>query len=158
MKIAIFDVDDTLIKHALNCQSYYTGYTKNNFKSLLTHMGYEKIYLYTNGTYGHGASVVEHLGLDDKISFIYARDNLRNELHTDYMKPHLNSFTFVNASIQSDCGSTTNEIYFFDDLKKNLEVAKSIGWNTILIQSNGFKERYIDYVFPSIYAALISMI
>ena len=158
MKIAVFDVDDTLIKHGHRSESYYTGPVSSNFKSLLNNKGYEKIYLYTNGTYGHGASVAEHLGISYDISYIYARDNLRDELHTEYMKPSLKSFTFVNASIQADSGSTTNDIYFFDDLKKNLEVAKSIGWKTILIQPNGIRNKYIDYVFPNIYAAIISMV
>ena len=157
MKIAVFDVDDTIIKHTNGSESYYTGRVNSNFKDLLKSKGYEKVYLYTNGTYGHGASVAEHLNISEDISYIYARDNLRSMLHTEYMKPHLKSFTFVNASIQADCESTENEVHFFDDLKINLEVAKNIGWKTILIQSNGFGEHYIDYVFPNIYAALISM-
>ena len=73
------------------------------------------------------------------------------------MKPALRSFSFVNMSIQADTGSTNNEIHFFDDLKENLKVAKEIGWKTILIQTNGFMENYIDHIYPNIYAALISM-
>ena len=157
MKIAVFDVDDTIIKHGQQSESYYTGRVSSNFKSLLNSKGYEKIYLYTNGTYGHGTSVAEHLGISDDISYIYARDNLRNELQKEYMKPALRSFSFVNMSIQADTGSTNNEIHFFDDLKENLKVAKEIGWKTILIQTNGFMENYIDHIYPNIYAALISM-
>ena len=48
MKIAVFDVDDTLIKHGHRSESYYTGPVSSNFKSLLNNKGYEKIYLYTN--------------------------------------------------------------------------------------------------------------
>ena len=57
-------------------------------------------------------NVAEHLGISDDISYIYARDNLRNELQKEYMKPALRSFSFVNMSIQADTGSTNNEIHF----------------------------------------------
>ena len=164
MKIAVFDVDDTLIKHS-NSESYYEEKSDSNFKELLDSKNYDKIYFYTNGTYGHGLSVSHHLGINDDVSYIYGRDNLRVELNNsgknnnvNYMKPSLDSFNFVNSSIQADTGTTDNEIYFFDDLKKNLETAHYLGWKTILIQPNGIRENYIDYVFPNIYAALIGMV
>ena len=158
MKIAVFDVDDTLIKHAINSESYYTGTVRSNFKDLLSSKNYEKVYLYTNGTYEHGKSVAQHLGIIEDISYIYARDNLKTELKNNHMKPSLKSFNFVNKSIEIDSGSIQNDIYFFDDLKQNLRVAKDIGWNTVLIKPNGMTEEYIDYVYPNIYSALISMI
>ena len=158
MKIAIFDVDDTLIKHAVDSESYYTGAVRSNFKDLLSSKNYERIYFYTNGTYEHGKSVSNHLGISEDVSYIYARDNLRTELANDYMKPSLKSFNFVNSSISIDTESDSNDIYFFDDLKQNLKVAKSIGWKTILIQPNGENEEYIDYVYPNIYSALISIL
>ena len=35
MKIAVFDVDDTIIKHTNSSESYYTGNVDSNFKELL---------------------------------------------------------------------------------------------------------------------------
>ena len=118
MKIAIFDVDDTLIKHAINSESYYTGTVRSNFKDLLSSKNYEKVYLYTNGTYEHGRSVAKHLGIIEDISYIYARDNLKTELKNNHMKPSLKSFNFVNKSIeiQSREIEESNEIFRFDIL------------------------------------------
>ena len=42
MKIAVFDVDDTIIKHTNGSESYYTGRVNSNFKDLLKSKGYEK--------------------------------------------------------------------------------------------------------------------
>ena len=158
MKIAVFDVDDTIIKHGVNSESYYHGRVNSNFKELLNSKTFERVYLYTNGTYGHGAAVAEHLGISEDVSFIYGRDNLRNSLQTEHMKPFLKSFYFVNGSIETDSGSTENDIYFFDDLEENLRTAKQVGWKTILIKPNGFGAEYIDHVYPNIYAALISLV
>ena len=162
MKIAVFDIDDTLIIHGNGSQDYYRFSTNTFFRELLESKNFDKIYIYTNGTYGHGFKVVNHLNISDKISFIYGRDNLKTLLYPKHMKPHLDSFNFVNNSIKYDAGilndkNEDHEIYFFDDMKNNLETAKNIGWKTILIKPENSKENYIDYSFPNIYSALINM-
>ena len=78
------------------------------------------------------------------------------------MKPHEDSFNFVNGSIKTDAGifndnPENHQIYFFDDLDVNLRTAKSIGWNTILIKPNGEQKNYIDHVFSNIYSALLQL-
>ena len=158
MKIAVFDVDDTLIVHGKGSQDYYKPSTNTMFRDLLKSRGFDKIYIYTNGTYGHGDSIVNHLNIGDMVSFIYGRDNLRPVIQPPlHMKPYLESFQYVNQSILSDIGGWRNpEIYFFDDLEDNLQTANSIGWKTILIKPTGVKEPYIDFVFPNIYAALLN--
>jgi len=174
MKIAVFDVDDTLIIHGKGSQDYYKTKTNDSFKKLLQSKNFDKIYLYTNGTHGHGESIAKHLNIYDMISFTYGRNNLlpyinRGVLKHDpdtnmpiHMKPSKESFNFVNDSIFTDNSIyndiyNTHEIYFFDDLEDNLKTAKSIGWKTVLIKPNDVSENYIDYVFPNIYSALINM-
>ena len=157
MKIAVFDIDDTIIIHGKESNNYYKN-IKSNFKEILDSKLYERIYIYTNGTWGHGYNVSKQLGILDNISFIYGRDNLQKILHPYHMKPNFNSFDFVNRSIQYDSGSQDNEIHFFDDMKENLKTAKQIGWKTILINPLGIQESYIDYMFPNIFAALLSIL
>tara|TARA_Y100000590_G_scaffold470214_1_gene662811 strand:+ start:3189 stop:3662 length:474 start_codon:yes stop_codon:yes gene_type:complete len=157
MKIAVFDIDDTLIIHGNGSNNYYKDVT-SNIKEIIDSKLYERIYIFTNGTWGHGYHVCEGLGILDDVSFIYGRDNLQRMLHPFHMKPNYQSFLFVNYSIQYDSGSQENEIHFFDDMKENLKTAKGVGWKTILINPTGIQEDYIDHVFPNIYAALLSIL
>jgi len=161
MKIAVFDVDDTIIIHGTESRDYYTT-SNSNFRELLESKSFDKIYLYTNGTWGHGNSIAEHLNILDMVSFIYGRDNLQSMIYPRHMKPHIESFQFVHDSIIYGSGAYNNniipEIYFFDDLKQNLETAKQIGWKTILIKPDSTIEPYIDHVFSNIYAALINLV
>ena len=160
MKIAVFDVDDTLIIHGQGSQNYYKTFN-SNFKELLDSKNFDKVYIYTNGTYGHGFMIANHLNIYDDVSFIYGRDNLQPLVYPKHMKPYRESFEFVNSSILVDTGLyDTNqdyEIYFFDDLKTNLKTAKEIGWKTVLIKPNETEESYIDHVFSNIYSALINL-
>jgi len=173
MKIAVFDVDDTLIIHGKGSQDYYKTKTNDAFKKLLESKNFDKIYLYTNGTHGHGESIAKHLNIYGMISFTYGRDNLqprvnpRMQIDPDtgmplHMKPSKDSFQFVNDSIFSHNSINndiynTHEIYFFDDLVDNLKSAKKVGWKTILIKPDDVTENDIDYVFPNIYSALLTM-
>ena len=71
------------------------------------------------------------------------------------MKPDERSFDYVNTMIKNENKEIKN-IFFFDDLKENLYVAKRIGWNTIWINPNlSEKEDYIDYSFPNIYESIL---
>lgn len=160
MKIAVFDVDDTLIIHGQGSQNYYKTFN-SNFKELLDSKNFDKIYIYTNGTYGHGFMIAHHLNIYDDVSFIYGRDNLQPMIYPRHMKPHRESFEFVNSSILVESGlygtNEEYEIYFFDDLKNNLRTAKEIGWKTVLIKPNGTEEPYIDHIYSNIYSALINL-
>ena len=160
MKIAVFDVDDTLIIHGQGSQNYYKTFN-SNFKELLDSKNFDKIYIYTNGTYGHGFMIAHHLNIYDDVSFIYGRDNLQPMIYPRHMKPHRESFEFVNSSILVESGlygtNQEYEIYFFDDLKNNLRTAKEIGWKTVLIKPDGTEESYIDHVYSNIYSALINL-
>ena len=166
MKILVFDIDNTLIIHGKNSNGYYKdGCVMSNFRELLESKNFERIYIYTNGTYGHGEAIVKHLGISDMISFIYARDNLRIAMekkgpiqHGENMKPHPDSFDYVHLSIIADSGSEDNEIHFFDDMKENLKTAHDKGWITYLINPNERTETYINHSFSNIYSALISHI
>tara|TARA_B100000575_G_scaffold290535_1_gene294408 strand:+ start:956 stop:1444 length:489 start_codon:yes stop_codon:yes gene_type:complete len=154
MKIAVFDVDDTLILHGRGSETYYQGQVNTNIVELLYYANYDRIYLYTNGTHGHGVAVAEHLGITDYVSKVFGRDSE----FMPSMKPHETSFLYVNSEIERDTQSYNNEIHFYDDLKENLKTAYTIGWETNLIQQNGSvaTENYIDHVYPNIYAALLA--
>ena len=118
-------------------------------KDLINDLNHVGLYLYTNGTYGHGYKVAENLQLNDIIDGIFARDNIPS------MKPLNSSFNYVNNMI-TDYRRNSYEIIFFDDLLDNLETARSFGWKTVWI-SNDFlrKPLSIDYSFPNIYDALM---
>ena len=75
MKIFIFDIDDTIILHTNQKINYYDHPNKNTvLKDLINEINYDKIYIYTNGTYGHGEEVVNNLYLN--VDGIFARDNI----------------------------------------------------------------------------------
>ncbi len=154
-KILIFDIDDTLILHTKDRNDYYKMDSGETLKDLIEQSSYDKIYIYTNGTYGHGYNVSKNLKLYN-ISLIFARDNIPIP-HPRQMKPSPQSFDYVNKTIINNIQSENNQYYFFDDMKENLQSAKNIGWITILIHPDfvNQKETYIDYTFPNIYQALI---
>ena len=154
-KIFIFDIDDTIILHTKERNDYYKMDSGDTLKKMFQKLDYSKIYIYTNGTYGHGYNVINNLDIED-ISIIFARDNIPIQPPFQ-MKPHINSFKYVHETIQNENQIGTNEYYFFDDMKENLRTAKNIGWITILIHPDfvNQKEEYIDYVFPNIYHALL---
>ena len=152
MKIFIFDIDDTIILHTNQKINYYDHPNQNTvLKDLINEINYDKIYIYTNGTYGHGEEVVNNLYLN--VDGIFARDNI------PYMKPHNSSFDYVNGQIMKDIkNDTINEIYFFDDMIDNLRTAKRKGWTTIWINheiSIEEKPFFVDLLFTNIYEALM---
>ena len=62
-KILIFDIDDTLILHTKDRNDYYKMDSGETLKDLIEQSSYDKIYIYTNGTYGHGYNVSKNLKL-----------------------------------------------------------------------------------------------
>lgn len=144
-KILIFDIDDTLIMHTRQKNDYYNLNNNDIINNLLNNINYDKIYIYTNGTYGHGKKVIDNLNI--KVEGVFGRDTI------PYMKPHPGSFNFVNNIVNNN----RDECIFFDDLLENLDTAKSIGWKTVWITPNFnvSKPENVDYIFPNIYQALL---
>jgi len=161
--IFVFDIDDTLVLHTKDNNHYYQSSENKELRKLLDECPSSYNYIYTNGTNSHGEGVTKGLHIRDKIKTIFARDTV------PYMKPYVESFTYVNKTIQRQLQSKNNDIYFFDDILDNLQTAKYIGWKTIYISPNYKKYRpqlddfnvvvnkypYIDYTFPNIYQALL---
>ena len=53
MKIAVFDVDDTLIIHGKKVVKVITHPSTDTYlRDLILQKGFDKIYIYTNGTLG----------------------------------------------------------------------------------------------------------
>ena len=148
-RVYVMDVDDTIILHTKERHNIYNMNNDTELKDLINDLNHVGLYLYTNGTYGHGYKVAENLQLNDIIDGIFARDNIPS------MKPLNSSFNYVNNMI-TDYRRNSYEIIFFDDFLDNLETARSFGWKTVWI-SNDFlrKPLSIDYSFPNIYDALM---
>jgi FMN phosphatase YigB (HAD superfamily) len=147
-RIFIFDIDDTLILHTKERNDYYNINTEQSFKKLLESVEHNGVFIYTNGTYGHGEGVVNNLQIN--VDGMFGRDTMPN------MKPHINSFNYVKNIIDKKINQN-DECIFFDDLLDNLDTAKRIGWSTVWITpnfNNGSPE-FVDYVFPNIYQAMI---
>ena len=150
-KVLVFDIDDTLILHTNERINHYNHPNRNTYlKDLIEELKYDKVYIYTNGTYGHGRAVVDNLYLS--VNGIFARDNI------PFMKPLIQSFDYVGRRISEDV-QEESEYYFFDDQLDNLKTAKEKGWKTIWISPN-FTTNYsfVDYSFPNIYHAIIFFI
>ena len=115
MKIFVFDVDNTLILHTnQNIDFYKKGNSK--ISKLILNTNVDAVYIYTNGTFGHGKQITESLSIP-KTKRVFGRDTI------PYMKPSTRSFKFVNNEIIKDYNKN-NEIYFFDDMVENLITAK----------------------------------
>ena len=152
MVVFVFDVDDTLILHNKENNNYYETLNNGELQKLIENIKYQKIYIYTNGTYSDAESIVNNLLLDTNIpkKNIFGRDTL------PYMKPDIRSFNHVNKIIKKDINYKNNSIYFFDDLIDNLITAKRIGWLTVWISPEFInKPEHIDYAFPNIFQALL---
>ena len=64
-KVFIFDIDDTLIIHTKEDNDYYNIDPGEEIKQLIESLGTRHLYIYTNGTYGHGHQVIKNLNNDD---------------------------------------------------------------------------------------------
>ena len=137
MKIFVFDIDNTIIIHTNQNNNFYNKKTESRLPSILSHINKDLIYIYTNGTFGHGKGVIENLKLSNQVKRIFARDNI------PWMKPYINSFRYVNNIINKESNSSQNEIIFFDDLEENLMTAKQIGWNTVWISPDFLKKKHV---------------
>ena len=80
-RVYIFDIDDTLIIHTADRFDYYTMENDETLKKLIQSLKKNGCYIYTNGTYGHGDSVVKNLQLIDEVITIFARDKIKYMKH-----------------------------------------------------------------------------
>ena len=148
MKVFIFDLDDTIIYYPNNIVNYNKITFDSNLFNLLNNLKHPKI-IYTNGTYGHAEEVLNNMKLNNIFNKVYARDTI------PLMKPHINSFKYVEDDIKKNI-NRNNEYYFFDDRLDNLMTAKSLGWITIFINLKFVdKPLYVDYSFSNIHSALM---
>ena len=148
MKIFIFDLDDTIIYYPFGLVNYNNIRMDITLSRLLNNMNIVK-YIYSNGTYGHVKIVTDKMRITNNFTQIFARDRM------PAMKPHVDSFKFVEKSIRKDYNNR-NKYYFFDDRLENLQTAKSRGWNTIWVNINFIDKPYfVDYAFPNIHTAVM---
>jgi len=148
MKVFIFDLDDTIIYYPNNIVNYDNIKFDPNLFNLLEKLNSTKI-IYTNGTYGHAEVVLNNMKLNSLFNKIYARDTI------PLMKPHINSFKYVEKDIKNHINKN-NEYYFFDDRLDNLMTAKSLGWVTIFINLKFIdKPLYVDHSFSNIHSAVM---
>ena len=148
MKIFIFDLDDTIIYYPFGLVNYNNIRMDITLSRLLNNMNIVK-YIYSNGTYGHVKVITDKMRITHNFKKIFARDTMPE------MKPHINSYKFVEKNIKKDYNDK-NKYYFFDDRLDNLHMAKTRGWNTIWIHINFIdKPYYVDYAFPNIHTALL---
>ena len=152
MLIYIFDLDDTIIKHPNPFNVDYENIKKSNsLIQLLSETKSNKNYIFTNGTRSHANIVLTKMYLDDGIfDEIFSRENFQ-----DFMKPHINSYLFVQDKI-INFSLNKNIIVFFDDQIENLRSAKKLNWITILIHKDFInKPKFVDFAFPNIHQALL---
>ena len=93
VSIYVMDVDDTIILHTKERHNIYNMNNDTELKDLINDLNHVGLYLYTNGTYGHGYKVAENLQLNDIIDGIFARDNIPS------MKPLNSSFNCCGLEI-----------------------------------------------------------
>ena len=120
---------------------------------LLEFFNIDKLYIYTNGTYGHGEDGLSAMKCKDSFQKIYGRDTL------PYMKPDFKSFNHVNNDILYNHNLSDKRI-FFDDLQNNLKTAHNIGWETVWIHpqaNNNMKPDYVDHAYTNVIDALYSI-
>ena len=155
MKIFIFDLDDTIIKHDHNKDIDYDKINPNSIiNELLISCPCDKKYIFTNGTYDHAKIILTNMGIINNFDKIYSRDTL------PLMKPESISFRYVENDIKKiNNYSTDFEFVFFDDQTENLKMAHLFNWKTIFIHHkfNKFLNKpYIYYSYPNIYQAILS--
>ena len=151
MIIYIFDLDDTIIKHTNSRFINYNIIQKNKtLNELLQNSNCEKKYIFTNGTKDHANLILNNMDIKNHFNDIFSRNNFIN-----YMKPHINSYLFVEDKLKNHT-IHKNKIFFFDDQLINLKIAKIFNWITILIHADFLNPpQFIDYSFPNIYQALL---
>lgn len=141
----IFDLDHTLYQLPKNIRFDYSYLSKDyQLKYLLSMLPCKKI-IYTNGTYGHGITSTEIMGIKQNFHSIIGRDNLGE------MKPSIKSFqNFIKKVKINDY----DKCVFFEDTLENLITAKTLGWITVLISPNKILSDDVDFWFPNIHVAL----
>ena len=63
--VYVMDIDDTIVLHTKGKHDLYNMNSDTELLELISGLNYQKLYLYTNGTYGHGYNVSSNLQLND---------------------------------------------------------------------------------------------
>ena len=72
--ILVFDLDDTLLMSGT--YNRYTDIKTDNYLNLLLFKLKCKKFIYTNGTYGHGITCSQIMGIKENFDKIIGRDNI----------------------------------------------------------------------------------
>lgn len=172
MVLLVFDLDETLLPShyfgAINRElplnrtwgnSINYVYQKHiprdvRLQKLLEENPYPK-FIATNATMYHLTASTTALGI---IRFFQDMQYRR-----DFQKPFPQYYEITTKMLQIYCENKRisfprERIIFFDDLKENHIVPKQKAWITVWISnSRDVKPNYIDYVYPSIYEALLDV-
>lgn len=98
----------------------------NDLRSAIMALPGRKFVL-TNGSVRHAKGVTEAMELDDIFDGMFGIEEM------DYLpKPHKSAFDKFNALFDVD----PEQAVFFEDLSRNLEPAKAMGFATVLVQSD----------------------
>ena len=65
--VYIMDIDDTIVLHTKGKHDLYNMNSDTELLELISGLNYQKLYLYTNGTYGHGYNVSSNLQLNELV-------------------------------------------------------------------------------------------
>ena len=146
----IFDLDYTLYSLSKNIPFSYK-YLKNDseIKQRIDMLPGKKG-IFTNGTRGHAYNSVVTMGLQDTFHFIDGRDSLEG------LKPDIEIY---KKFIQKNNMNLKESVIFFEDTLINLQVAKRLGWITVLILGDSATQLFprpqgADFVFKNIKEAL----
>jgi|TARA_B110000091_G_C13419285_1_gene311437 FMN phosphatase YigB (HAD superfamily) len=164
MQHFIFDLDDTIIMHHNDIHYPYIREDEWLTHYIKAVQDKGKLYVFTNGTYGHAKTILDKMKLTTYFSGIYTRD-LFGEAN---MKPALISYLMVENNIlgikptddieAQQVARQGHTMYFFDDRLENLHIAKGrFGWKTIWIHREWERISefpYVDYSYPRIHTAL----
>ena len=146
----IFDLDYTLYSLSKNIPFSYK-YLKNDpeIKQRIDMLPGKKG-IFTNGTRGHAYNSVVAMRLQDTFHFIDGRDSLEG------LKPDIEIY---KKFIQKNNMNLKESVIFFEDTLINLQVAKRLGWITVLILGDSATQLFprpqgADFVFKNIKEAL----
>jgi len=145
----LFDLDDTLILHNNNLETFDWIQEDRELSTLLdTCSNHGTCHIYTNANMIHANSILSKLNINEKFQMIFSRES-------HGFKPAISSLAYVDNIIFNE--SMHSHVIFFDDQEPNLKTAKQIGWTTVWISPyHQSKHLYphINFAFPNIKDAL----
>jgi FMN phosphatase YigB (HAD superfamily) len=161
----IFDLDMTLYskfdfrQYAVE-DKYYNSFKQKHFlHSILSRLPYDKFIL-TNATKDHAIDVSKRIGIAKDIpeSRIFSIDMADPSMRIMKPDPIMYHMALKKFGITPE-----DTIYYFEDMVENLQPVKKLykNWTTIWIcpdkESRKRFPKYVDFVYPSIEAALLEI-